>query len=154
MSGVGSRVSPDHLRSFLTQPHVTKAGTPMPDVLAGLNATQKAAAVESLVHYLVSLGGPMDAAPMMGHDGMAMDHGPADTAPPIAPASITMMPCCTLVATALGPVTVPKALAALADSVLASALEIPADRAYGIAADESPPERSTPLYIAHGRFLI
>jgi mono/diheme cytochrome c family protein len=63
LSGVGSRVAPDHLRAFLAQPHVTKAGTPMPDVLAGLNAGQKAAAVESLVHYLVSLGGPMDAAP-------------------------------------------------------------------------------------------
>ncbi len=63
LTNVGSRISPDYLRAFLSQPHVVKAGTPMPDVLATLNAEQKAAAVESLVHYLVSLGGPMDVAP-------------------------------------------------------------------------------------------
>ena len=69
LTNVGSRISPDYLRAFLSQPHVVKAGTPMPDVLATLNAEQKAAAVESLVHYLVSLGGPMDAAPQPVTDG-------------------------------------------------------------------------------------
>jgi cytochrome c5 len=63
LSNVGSRVSPDYLREFLSQPHIAKAGTPMPDALASLDVTQKSATVESLVHYLVSLGGPMDIAP-------------------------------------------------------------------------------------------
>jgi cbb3-type cytochrome oxidase cytochrome c subunit len=63
LSNVGSRVSPDYLRTFLSQPHLAKAGTPMPDALAGLSGEQKTAAVESLVHYLVSLGGPMDIVP-------------------------------------------------------------------------------------------
>jgi hypothetical protein len=63
LSSVGSRLSPEYLRAFLAQPHVAKAGTPMPDVLAGMSGEQRAAAVESLVHYLVSLGGPMDTGP-------------------------------------------------------------------------------------------
>ena len=63
LTTVGSRVSPDYLRTFLLQPHAVKASTPMPDVLANLNAQQKAAAVESLVHFLVSLDGPLDLAP-------------------------------------------------------------------------------------------
>jgi cbb3-type cytochrome oxidase cytochrome c subunit len=63
LTNVGSRISPDYLRAFLSQPHALKPGTPMPDVLSDQTAEQKAAAVESLVHYLVSLGGPLDSTP-------------------------------------------------------------------------------------------
>lgn len=60
LSEVGKRITPQFLRTFLSDPHKGKANTPMPDLLHGLDATQRGDAVDKLVHYLVSLGGPMD----------------------------------------------------------------------------------------------
>ncbi|MGE3809155.1 MAG: c-type cytochrome [Gemmataceae bacterium] len=57
---VGGRVTPQYLQAFLSKPHETKAGTPMPDLLASLKPDERQAAVDNLVHYLVSLGGPID----------------------------------------------------------------------------------------------
>lgn len=55
LSQVGNRVTPQHLRSFLTSPQETKPGTPMPDLLHGLEGSQKTETVNALVYYLSSL---------------------------------------------------------------------------------------------------
>jgi cytochrome c2 len=57
---VGARITPAYLRAFLTAPHKIKPGTPMPDVLHGLAGDKRTAAVEDLVHFLVSKGGPLE----------------------------------------------------------------------------------------------
>lgn len=51
----GLRIAPQWLRSFLAEPQHRKPGTTMPDMLAQLPGPEKDAAVEALVHYLVSL---------------------------------------------------------------------------------------------------
>jgi mono/diheme cytochrome c family protein len=48
------RLTPQYLRSFLAAPSVETPGTTMPDLLHGLNATEKAATVDALVHFLSS----------------------------------------------------------------------------------------------------
>jgi mono/diheme cytochrome c family protein len=53
---VGSRVRPSYLRKYLTDPHATKPGTMMPDVLVGKPAAEKQKTVEALVHFLASTG--------------------------------------------------------------------------------------------------
>lgn len=57
---VGTRVRPEFLRAFLAAPRVVKAGTTMPDVLAGWPANERVEAVESLVHFLASTGNVVD----------------------------------------------------------------------------------------------
>lgn len=57
LSSVGKRVSPQYLKKFISNPHKTKEGTMMPDLLHGL--PNKDEVTDELVHYLVSLGGPM-----------------------------------------------------------------------------------------------
>lgn len=59
LAEVGSRITPQFLRSFLSDPQQAKAGTPMPDLLHGLEAKEKNTKVDGLVHYLASLGGPI-----------------------------------------------------------------------------------------------
>jgi mono/diheme cytochrome c family protein len=65
LSEVGARVKPEWLRELLNNPRHAKPGTTMPDVLAGLRPEERTQQVESLVHYLASLGGrlPIDLAP-------------------------------------------------------------------------------------------
>ena len=60
LSAVGSRVTPQYLRKFLSQPHATKAGTTMPDVMHGLSDEQREESVDVLVHYLASRGELID----------------------------------------------------------------------------------------------
>ncbi len=50
----GLRLTPQWLRSFLTNPSAEKSGLLMPDMLHGLTPTERAEAVEALTHYLVS----------------------------------------------------------------------------------------------------
>lgn len=57
---VGSRVTPQYLRAFLSSPHEVKPGSPMPDVLHGLRDQERSDTIEELTHYLASLGGPID----------------------------------------------------------------------------------------------
>lgn len=52
---VGSRITGDYLKKYISDPHGTHPGTTMPDVLAGLPATEKEAVSESISHYLMSL---------------------------------------------------------------------------------------------------
>lgn len=58
LDNVGTRVKRGYLRKFLTDPHETKPGTTMPDVLAGLPESERAAKVEALVHFLAATGTP------------------------------------------------------------------------------------------------
>ena len=55
LSNVGSRVNPKYLESFIRNPHVTKPGTTMPDVMATLDEAAKRRVAASLTHYLLSL---------------------------------------------------------------------------------------------------
>jgi cytochrome c2 len=60
LAEVGARITPAYLRAFLAAPHKVKPGTPMPDVLHGLDGEKHAAAVENLVHFLAAQGGPLE----------------------------------------------------------------------------------------------
>ncbi len=59
LSNVGDRVLPRYFESFLLDPHGTKPGTTMPDVLAGKSDAEKKEIAESLSHFLVSTGDPI-----------------------------------------------------------------------------------------------
>ncbi len=60
LSDAGARITPQYLRAFLASPHEIKAGTTMPDLLHAMPNNERDATVDALVHYLVSLGGPID----------------------------------------------------------------------------------------------
>ncbi len=52
---VGSRVNPKYLESFIRDPHGTKPGTTMPDLLTQMSAEERGKAAISLTHFLLSL---------------------------------------------------------------------------------------------------
>ena len=52
LSSVGSRVNPEYLESFIRDPHGTKPGTTMPDVMTWLSADEKGQVAKSLTHFL------------------------------------------------------------------------------------------------------
>src|SRR5439155_8556349 len=54
--GIGSRVKRSYLKKFLGDPQATKPGTLMPNLFAGIDADEKKAKVDALVHYLASTG--------------------------------------------------------------------------------------------------
>ncbi|QDU62214.1 Cytochrome c [Planctomycetes bacterium Pan216] len=56
LDAVGSRVKPEYLRNFLSNPHETKPGTTMPDMLSDEQDEARAEKVEALVHFLASTG--------------------------------------------------------------------------------------------------
>jgi len=55
LSDIGSRVKPYYLEAFIRDPHGTKPGTTMPDLLSHLGEEQKKQTAESLTHFLLSL---------------------------------------------------------------------------------------------------
>lgn len=55
LAGVGSRVHPEYLEAFIRDPHGTKPGTTMPDVMAHLSDEDRGEAAKSITHYLLSL---------------------------------------------------------------------------------------------------
>jgi cytochrome c551/c552 len=57
LDGIGARVNHDWLVAWLASPHATKAGTVMPDLLAGRKAKSRKSLSEGLAHFLISLGG-------------------------------------------------------------------------------------------------
>src|SRR5205823_1830720 len=59
LSDVGSRVTPQWIRAYLTSPHGVKPGATMPDIFHASDPAARDGAVEFLIHYLVSLGGPI-----------------------------------------------------------------------------------------------
>jgi mono/diheme cytochrome c family protein len=56
LDGVAARVRRSFLKKFLADPHGTKPGTLMPDVLAALPEQERSKKVEELVHFLASTG--------------------------------------------------------------------------------------------------
>lgn len=54
LAEVGSRVNPHYLESFISDPHRTKAGTTMPDVLSQLGSEERKQAATELTHFLLS----------------------------------------------------------------------------------------------------
>ncbi len=55
LSALGSRVNPEHTEAFIRDPHGTKPGTTMPDLLSQLGGAEKTAAAKALTHFLLSL---------------------------------------------------------------------------------------------------
>ena len=55
LAAVGSRVNPKYLEDFIRDPHGTKPGTTMPDVLAQLGEEERGQVAKSLTHFLLSL---------------------------------------------------------------------------------------------------
>ncbi len=55
LSEVGSRVNPNYIETFIRDPHATKPGTTMPDVLKSLSDQERKLAAKSLTHFLLSL---------------------------------------------------------------------------------------------------
>jgi mono/diheme cytochrome c family protein len=70
LADVGARVTPQYLREFLLNPHAIKPGTTMPDLFHASAEEAKRSAVEYLVHFLVSQGGPMTDAVGAGTDAV------------------------------------------------------------------------------------
>jgi mono/diheme cytochrome c family protein len=73
LTDVGSRVNPSYLESFILNPHATKPGTTMPDVLSSLGAAEKKEAAAELTHFLLSLK-PNDFS-LQPPDAVAAEHG-------------------------------------------------------------------------------
>lgn len=73
LSALGSRVNPSYLESYLRDPHGTKPGTTMPDVLAPLGEDEKAETVEALTHFLLSLN--ENEFSLQPPDAVAAQHG-------------------------------------------------------------------------------
>ncbi len=74
LSAVGSRVNPHYLEKFIRDPHGTKPGTTMPDVLSQLGAAEKKEAAESIAHFLLSLKKKNDFS-LQPPDAVAAEHG-------------------------------------------------------------------------------
>ena len=62
LSQIGARATASYLRNYLSHPHDVKPGTSMPDLFHTSDPQSRDGAVEFLVQYLVSLGGPMKSA--------------------------------------------------------------------------------------------
>jgi cytochrome c553 len=74
LAGIGRRVTASYLEAFLSDPHGTRPDTSMPDLLAKLAPHDRAEVVEGLVHFLASLGGPLDLTPV-GVRGGSLERG-------------------------------------------------------------------------------
>ncbi|MDH4372010.1 MAG: c-type cytochrome, partial [Verrucomicrobiota bacterium] len=55
LSEVGSRVNPAYLERYIADPHGTRSGTTMPDVLAALDPEERRHTARALTHFLLSL---------------------------------------------------------------------------------------------------
>ena len=55
LSDVGARIHPEFLEGFLFDPHETKPGTTMPDVMVAMGEEEKRKTAQELVHFLLSL---------------------------------------------------------------------------------------------------
>ncbi|SFH69537.1 family 16 glycoside hydrolase [Planctomicrobium piriforme] len=88
LTEVGARVRPEWIASFLTDPHGFKPGTTMPDVMAGWNAADRAAAAQALAQFLSTKGALRERNPdakfvtagekLFGSVGCVACHAPAD----------------------------------------------------------------------------
>ncbi len=69
LSDIGNRVRPEYFEKFLLDPHGTKPGTSMPDVLNGKSASEKKRIAESIGHFLATTGKTVDTPPFAGPVG-------------------------------------------------------------------------------------
>jgi mono/diheme cytochrome c family protein len=60
LSRAGERLTPQYLQKFLTSPRQFKPGTTMPDIFHSSEPHSRDGAVDYLVHFLASQGGPID----------------------------------------------------------------------------------------------
>ena len=60
LDAVGTRIRSGYIKEFLNNPQSVKPGTTMPDVLASLNATDKARVIDELTHFLANTGSVND----------------------------------------------------------------------------------------------
>lgn len=74
LSEAGKRLTPQYLRAFLSNPHEIKPGTTMPNVLHASEERSKNGAIDFLVHFLVSRGGPISI-PKTGGNADLVDMG-------------------------------------------------------------------------------
>ncbi len=63
LDDLGSRVRPEWLREYLTDPQQVKPGTTMPHVMDAVPSAERAAAIEALTHFLASTGNVADSHP-------------------------------------------------------------------------------------------
>ena len=63
LDAVGSRVRPEWMLKFLSNPHHVKSGTTMPDLFPGLDPEAEAAQVTALVNFLATTGTTRASAP-------------------------------------------------------------------------------------------
>ena len=63
LDAVGSRVRPEWMLKFLSNPHHVKSGTTMPDLFPGLDPETEAAQVTALVNFLATTGTTRASAP-------------------------------------------------------------------------------------------
>ena len=74
LANLGARVTPQWLRAYLTTPHAVKPGATMPDLFHASEAFSRDAAVDFLVHFLLSQGGPI-APPTVEANPLLLDQG-------------------------------------------------------------------------------
>ena len=55
LAGIGSRVNPAYLEAFIRDPHGTKPGTTMPDVMNAMSAEEKTKTSAEIAHFLLAL---------------------------------------------------------------------------------------------------
>ncbi len=73
LADIGSRANPRWLETFIGDPHGTKPGTTMPDVLMQLNAEEKQRTAAALTHFLLSL--KKNDFSLQPPDAVAAEHG-------------------------------------------------------------------------------
>src|SRR5688572_23465835 len=74
LSTIGTRVTPQWIRAYLSDPHKTKPGATMPDIFHASEPDAKAGAVEFLTHFLAAQGGPLAASTSEGNT-VLIDYG-------------------------------------------------------------------------------
>ena len=95
-----SRVKPDYLRAYLSDPRAVKPGSTMPNLLAGLAREEAEADIEALVHFLATTGTAVETAPnrkaiglgknLFEQSGCAACHGMPDEKGPTLPSTIRL----------------------------------------------------------------
>ena len=73
LADLGSRANPGWLETFIANPHGTKPGTTMPDVLTQLSAEEKRQTATALTHFLLSL--KKNDFSLQPPDAVAAEHG-------------------------------------------------------------------------------
>jgi ATP-dependent DNA ligase len=74
LAEIGARVHPAFIENFIRDPHKTKPGTTMPDVLARLSPAEKERTATELTHFLLSLKSPAFAPQTADHVAAAEGH--------------------------------------------------------------------------------